>query len=71
LDQEGDVKNIYTGHPNVNHENILFYPTGIGSNGDRSYKESINSSLPDGMTWIVDLPTMARSRSSELVSVIL
>ena len=29
LDQEGDVKNIYTGHPDVNHENKLFSPTGI------------------------------------------
>ena len=29
LDQEGDVKNIYTGHPDVNHENKLFCPTGI------------------------------------------
>jgi hypothetical protein len=35
-----------------------------------SYKESINSCLPDGMTWIVDVPA-ARSRSSELVSAIL
>jgi hypothetical protein len=31
LDQEGGVKNIYTGHPDVNHENKLFSPTGIGS----------------------------------------
>jgi hypothetical protein len=30
-DQEGDVKNIYTGHPDVNHENKLFSPTGIVS----------------------------------------
>jgi hypothetical protein len=45
--------------------------TAIGCNGDTSYKESINSSLPDGMTWIVDLPTLVRSRSSELVSTIL
>jgi hypothetical protein len=29
LDQEGGVKNIYTGHPDVNHENKLFSPTGI------------------------------------------
>jgi hypothetical protein len=29
LDQEGDVKNIYTGHPDVNHKNKLFCPTGI------------------------------------------
>jgi len=29
LDQEGDVKNIYTGHPDVNHENKLFFPTDI------------------------------------------
>jgi hypothetical protein len=29
LDQEGGVKNIYTGHPDVNHKNKLFSPTGI------------------------------------------
>jgi hypothetical protein len=29
LDQEGGVKNIYTGHPDVNHGNKLFCPTGI------------------------------------------
>ena len=29
LDQEGGIKNIYTGHPDVNHENKLFHPTGI------------------------------------------
>jgi hypothetical protein len=29
LDQEGGIKNIYTGHPDVNHENKLFCPTGI------------------------------------------
>jgi hypothetical protein len=29
LDQEGGIKNIYTGHPDVNHGNKLFCPTGI------------------------------------------
>jgi hypothetical protein len=29
LDQEGGVKNIYTGHPDVNHEYKLLCPTGI------------------------------------------
>jgi hypothetical protein len=29
LDQERGIKNIYIGHPDVNHKNKLFSPTGI------------------------------------------